>query len=210
MIRARCLSGATLLGLALLVTSGCRSSAPSASAADAGTTTSSAAVATVAPAPAAPSSGELTVGAVAPNIVANAHDGSDVDLGKLAGKAVVLYFYPKDETRGCNIEADSFRDAAPQLAKAGAVVVGVSVDSLESHRAFAKAHELPFALLSDADGAIGRAYGVPMRGEMLSRQSFLIGRDGKIARIYRTVDVNTHAAEVLADIGTLPAGEGAR
>lgn len=168
-----------------------------------------------APAPAAPSSapasaatvaapqaadGELVPGKPAPAIKAQAHDGTEIDLAALKGKQVVLYFYPKDETPGCTKEACAFRDAWNDLAKTGVVLVGVSTDSLASHKQFAEHHKLPFHLISDEDGAIAKAYGVPNNGGFLGRQTFVIGADGTIKKVYRSVDVSKHASEILADV----------
>ncbi len=158
----------------------------------------SAAAATTATATA--SEGELAPGKPAPAIKAKAHDGTDIDLAALKGKQVVLYFYPKDETPGCTKEACAFRDAWDDLAKTGVVLVGVSTDSLESHQKFAEHHKLPFHLISDENGSIAKAYGVPNNGGFLGRQTFVIGADGNVKRVYRSVDVTKHAAEILADV----------
>src|SRR5687767_6688224 len=98
-------------------------------------------------------SGEVAEGKPAPQVKAKAHDGTEIDLAALKGKPVVLYFYPKDETPGCTKEACAFRDAWSDLAKTNVVLVGISTDSLESHKQFAEHHKLPFHLISDADGA---------------------------------------------------------
>lgn len=157
--------------------------------------------AAAAPAPSsAAETGELAVGSPAPHVAAKAHDGTSIDLAALRGKKVVLYFYPKDETPGCTKEACAFRDAWSDLAKTGVVLVGISTDSLESHEKFAEHHRLPFHLVSDEDGAIAKAYGVPNRAGFLARQTFVIGEDGKILKIYRSVDVQKHASEILADV----------
>ena len=144
--------------------------------------------------------GEITVGKPAPQVKAKAHDGTDVDLAAMKGKPVVLYFYPKDETPGCTKEAQAFRDSWTDLAKSGVVVIGVSTDSLDSHKQFAEHHKLPFHLISDADGSIAKAYGVPNNAGFLGRQTFVIGADGNVKKIYRSVDVSKHASEVLADV----------
>lgn len=148
----------------------------------------------------APAEGELAVGKPAPAFKAKAHDGTDIDLAALKGKKVVLYFYPKDETPGCTKEACSFRDAWTDLAKTGVVLVGVSTDTLESHTKFAEHHKLPFHLISDENGSIAKAYGVPNNGGFLGRQTFVIGKDGNLEKIYRSVDVTKHASEILADV----------
>ena len=163
------------------------SSAPTASAVPA---------ASAAPVASSASPGELAVGKPAPSFSAKAHDGVEVSTAAAKGKPMVVYFYPKDETPGCTKEACSFRDAWKQLAKANVVLVGVSADDDESHKAFAKHHELPFHLVSDKDGSIAKLFGVPAFG----RQSFVIGADGNVKKIYRTVDVTKHAAEILADV----------
>src|SRR5205823_10510495 len=107
---------------------------------------------------------------------------------------------PKDETTGCTQEAKDFRDAWPDLEKNGVVVIGISTDSIESHKSFAKNHELPFHLISDDSGAIAKTFGVPNRLGFLGRQTFVIGADGNVKKIYRDVDVSKHAREVLADV----------
>lgn len=150
------------------------------------------------PADAKPS--DPLVGKPAPSFKAKAHDGTALELSALKGKPVVVYFYPKDETPGCTKEACAFRDAWGDLAKANVVLVGVSTDTAESHKAFATHHKLPFHLVSDADGAIAKSFGVPNNGGFLGRQTFVIDKDGTVKRVYRDVDVSKHAAEVLADV----------
>jgi peroxiredoxin Q/BCP len=150
--------------------------------------------------------GDALVGQSAPDFTATAHDGTVVHLAALRGKPVVIYFYPKDETPGCTKEACSFRDAWQRLAKTGAVLVGVSADSRESHQAFALHYNLPFLLLSDPNGAIGRSYGVPFAAHH-QRQTFVIGTDGTVHNVYRKVDVTVHAAQVLEDLKHATPGE---
>ena len=144
--------------------------------------------------------GELAVGSPAPEFAARAHDGTEISIAALKGKPIVVYFYPKDETPGCTKEACAFRDAWKDLAATNVVLVGVSSDSADSHKKFAEHHKLPFHLVSDADGAIAKAYGVPTTLGYVARQTFVIGADGKLKKIYRTVDVGKHASEVLADV----------
>jgi peroxiredoxin Q/BCP len=158
------------------------------------TTTSSAAAPTDKPGE------ELVVGKAAPDFAATAHDGMELKLSSLKGKNVVLYFYPKDETPGCTKEACEFRDAWKDLEGTGVVLVGISTDNADSHKKFAEHHQLPFHLVSDPEGAIAKSYGVPNRGGFLGRQTFVIGPDGNLKKIYRTVDVTKHAAEVLGDV----------
>jgi peroxiredoxin Q/BCP len=145
----------------------------------------------------------LAEGAEAPDFTAQAHDGSTVELSKLRGKPVVLYFYPKDETPGCTLEAQAFRDDLPELQKLDAHVIGVSMDTLESHKAFADNHKLNFPLISDADGAIAAKYGVDTSKGYTARVTFVIGPDGKIVKDYPEVKVQGHADEVLAALQSI-------
>jgi len=148
----------------------------------------------------AASAGELAVGQPAPDFSLRDQNGQPVTLAALRGKFVVLYFYPKDETSGCTKEASAFRDVFSSLSQRNAVVIGVSADSDESHRAFAANHQLPFSLVSDPNAALAAKYGVPTMAGIIKRQSFVIGPDGKLVKIYRSVDVTAHAAEILADV----------
>jgi peroxiredoxin Q/BCP len=148
--------------------------------------------------PAAPTRDDL-VGKPAPDFTATAQDGTAVHLAAWKGKRVVVYFYPKDETPGCTKEACSFRDAWQSLSKTGAVLVGVSADTTDSHKAFAAHYQLPFLLVSDPDGKIAGAYGVPFSGHH-QRQTVVIGADGNVLKVYRKVDVGLHAAQILDDL----------
>jgi peroxiredoxin Q/BCP len=143
--------------------------------------------------------------AVAPGFAASDQDGRPRSLVEFRGRPVVLYFYPKDGTPGCTKEACAFRDAWKRFETAGAVVLGVSRDSVEKHHAFAKEHGLPFLLLADEDGAICEKYGVRSTLGFASRVTFLVDREGKIARTFPDVDPGVHADEVLAAIAALPA-----
>jgi peroxiredoxin Q/BCP len=166
-----------------------------------------AAAAAPAPASSARASAAVTastdplVGQPAPDFTATAQDGSSVHIAALSGKKVVVYFYPKDETPGCTKEACSFREAWTALGKTGTVLIGVSADSLDSHKAFVSHYKLPFLLVSDPDGSIGKKYGVPFQGHH-QRQTIVIGADGKVLKVYRKVDVTVHAQEILADVAT--------
>ncbi len=192
-------------------------SAPAAASAGAGGTASATAPATSGAAASAPAAAPSTAGAgataaqgpsdplvgkAAPDFTATAQDGAKVHISALKGKAVVVYFYPKDETAGCTKEACAFRDSWDAIGKTGAVLVGISADTLESHRSFVAHYKLPFLLVSDPDGAIGRSYGVPFEGRH-KRQTIVIGRDGQVRRVYRSVDVTVHAKEILDDLGRL-------
>lgn len=117
---------------------------------------------------------------------------------------MVLFFYPKDGTPGCTKEACAFRDQWKRFDASGAVVIGVSRDSVEKHRAFAEEHRLQFPLLSDDDGTICRSYGVSSTLGMASRVTFVIDRGGVIARTFDDVSPATHANEVLAAVASLP------
>lgn len=144
--------------------------------------------------------GDPMVGKPAPGLKMKAQDGKVVDLAAMKGKNVVVYFYPKDETPGCTKEACAFRDSWSDLSKQNVVLVGVSTDTAESHKAFAAHHKLPFQLVSDPDGAVAKAFGVPNNSGFLARQTFVIDKDGNVKKVYRDVDVSKHAAEVLADV----------
>lgn len=149
----------------------------------------------------------LRVGDEAPEFDKPTHDGEPISLAKLRGdKAVVLYFYPKDETPGCTVEACSFRDAYEDFVDAGAVVVGVSSDSLAQHEAFAAHHRLPFKLISDEDGALRKAYQVPtsMLGLVPGRVTYVIDRQGVIRHIFDSqIQVKRHVKEALEIVKSL-------
>jgi thioredoxin-dependent peroxiredoxin len=143
----------------------------------------------------------LAVGAAAPDLVGTNADGSKQRLSQVEGEFAVVYFYPKDDTPGCTKEACAFRDAFDKYKAAGVTIFGVSRDSEESHRKFRKNHSLPFPLVADESGDVQRAYGVPSKmGTMAARMSFLVGRDGKITRVWPDVDPGVHAVEVLAAV----------
>jgi peroxiredoxin Q/BCP len=144
----------------------------------------------------------LAVGDEVPALVTTAHDGSTVDLRKLA-QPTVVYFYPRDDTPGCTKEACAFRDAWDKYTAASIGVVGVSSDDDESHRAFATKYKFVFPLIADRDHAWAHAFGVPMRLGMTARVSFLVGKDGKIAKVYPDVDPAVHSDEVLKDAAGL-------
>ena len=148
---------------------------------------------------------KLKEGDPAPAFNAPVNGGGRVALSDFAGKNVVLYFYPKDNTPGCNKEACAFRDNYAALQKQGAVVLGVSVDPVKAHDKFAAKFKLPFPLLADEDKKIVEAYGVwgpksfmGMNFIGTHRTTFLIGPDGRIRKIWPKVKVGEHAAEVLA------------
>jgi thioredoxin-dependent peroxiredoxin len=154
-------------------------------------------------APAASQTPMLAVGAPLPSVTAVAHNGETVTLGALQGKPVVVYFYPKDDTKGCTIEAQEIRDLWSEIQGTSAVVVGVSTDDQESHRAFAEKHALPFLLLPDTDQKITQAFGVPLRNGRASRVTFVFGRDGKLAKVFPEVKPSGHGAELLTTLKSL-------
>jgi peroxiredoxin Q/BCP len=150
---------------------------------------------------------KLKTGDVAPEFTAATNGGGRVSLGELRGKNVVLYFYPKDNTPGCTKEACAFRDEFTEFRKRGAVVLGVSTDSQNSHDKFVQKFNLPFTLLADEDKAIARAYGawgkqtfmgIPYLGTR--RMTYLIGPDGRIRKVWPKVRTAEHAKEVLAEL----------
>jgi peroxiredoxin Q/BCP len=142
----------------------------------------------------------LKVGDEAPDFTLPSNTGEPVALSSYRGKkSVVLYFYPKDNTPGCTTQAQKFRDDNDRYAKAGAVVLGVSVDDETSHKFFANKHQLNFPLLADVGGKVARQYGV-MGWIMAKRVTFLIDPEGKITQIFDDVDVQTHSSTVLKHI----------
>jgi thioredoxin-dependent peroxiredoxin len=142
-------------------------------------------------------------GRLAPSFEAEDQDGQRIRSEDLHGRWVVLYFYPKDETLGCTREACGFRDEFQALRQEGAVVLGVSRDSTQSHQSFAQHHGLPFSLLSDRRGAIQNAFGVRGLFGVARRFTFLIDPAGQVVKTYRVRQWNEHAHEVLADIQAL-------
>lgn len=144
---------------------------------------------------------EITVGQPPPDFTVRDQDGKEIHLAALKGKQVVVYFYPKDETSGCTKEALAFRDGFTELTKKGVVLIGVSADSDESHRAFIQNHQLPFELVSDPKGELAGKFGVPFRLGYAARQTFVIGADGNVKKFYRSVDVSAHAKEISDDLG---------
>ena len=137
----------------------------------------------------------LTVGDRAPEFTAATDAGQPVSLKDFRGKKVVLYFYPKDDTPGCTKEACSFRDNHRAVLASGAVVLGVSTDSVDSHMKFKQKYDLPFPLVSDHDQKIVNAYGVWQ--EKTVRTTFVIDEHGKISHIFPSVKVDGHVDEVL-------------
>ncbi len=185
-----------VLGALAGVTSAC--SKPSSGNGDKPSSSTSTTVA-ASPSPSQASLAKLQPGDAPPAFTATASNGTKVDLAAWKGKNVVVYFYPKDDTPGCTKEAQSFRDASAKLQESDIVVVGVSEQNDESHKAFADKYELTFALVADTDGSIAQKFGVPVNNGYASRMSFLIGKDGKIKKVYPKVDPSAHTEEILKD-----------
>ena len=147
---------------------------------------------------------ELKEGDKAPEFTLKSTDGRDISLKDFRGKQVVLYFYPKDDTPGCTKEACDFRDNLARIRAKGAIVLGVSHDSVESHNTFREKYDLPFTLLSDEDKSVSQAYGVYKLRSLygkefmgIERTTFVIDEKGKIKRIFPKVKVEGHVEEVL-------------
>lgn len=152
---------------------------------------------------------KIEVGKMAPDFTLPDQDGKFHTLSDYRGKTVLLYFYPKDDTPGCTKEACSIRDSQVNFKNLTTVVLGVSVDSVESHKKFAEKYSLPFTLLSDENKEVVRLYGVWSDKEIVGREylglgtlrsSFLIDPEGKIAKIYEQVKPEIHVSEVLEDV----------
>jgi peroxiredoxin Q/BCP len=147
--------------------------------------------------------GELAVGDKAPDFNLPSSTGEQFSLKSLKGKTVILFFYPRDNTPGCTKEACGFRDALPRFKKISAAVLGVSNDSLESHKKFIDKFGLTFPLLSDEDHAVSEKYGVYKEKNLygkifwgIERSTFVIGPEGKLKGIFRKVKVDNHIEEV--------------
>lgn len=152
----------------------------------------------------------LSEGARAPAFTLPASDGTTVRLSSLKGENVVLFFYPKDNTPGCTIEAREFQQQYKALEKAGARVFGISADGVDSHCRFVEKLSLAFPLLADETHAISQKYGVWVEKNMygkkfmgIQRATFLVEADGKLARVWPKVSPKGHAKEVLAAVQTL-------
>jgi peroxiredoxin Q/BCP len=145
------------------------------------------------------------VGSKAPDFEVQDDAGRTVSLKQFAGKPVVLYFYPKDDTSGCTAQACEFRDSWAAVQAKGAVVLGVSPDGVKSHGKFKAKYDLPFPLLADEDHAVAEAYGVWGEKSMYGRKymgihrtTFVIDGAGRVAKVFEKVKPKGHAAEVLA------------
>jgi len=152
----------------------------------------------------------LEIGQVAPAFELKSDEGVEISLADLKGKNVVLYFYPKDDTPGCTIEAQDFSKKIAEFEKLDCVVLGVSKDGVNSHCKFIEKYNLAFNLLADESGEVCESYGVIKEKSMfgkkylgINRSTFLINRVGKIAQIWDSVKVNGHVEEVLASLAKI-------
>ncbi len=154
----------------------------------------------------------IEAGKKAPAFTLNDQDGKTHRLSDYAGRPVILYFYPKDDTPGCTKETCDFRDNLPRFAKSNAAVFGVSILDEASKAKFAKKYDVTFPLLADADHAVAEKYGVWQQKSLYGRKfmgnvrtTYLIDRDGKVVRRWDNVKVDGHAEEVLGAIGAMSA-----
>lgn len=152
----------------------------------------------------------IDIGADAPEFTLPDQDGNHVSLSGFEGEYVVLYFYPEAQTSGCTIEARGFRENWPEYEALGVPVLGISLDPVSDLEEFTTEEDLPFTLLSDADGGVARAYGVYDQGvhegtpyELARRVTYLIAPDGTVARRYDDVNPEDHAETVLGDLDEL-------
>ena len=144
------------------------------------------------------------VGAPAPSFTLPSQDGSPVSLDSFHGKWVVLYFYPKDQTSGCSLEAHNFQRDLPKYNALNAIVLGVSLDTVDSHRVWCTKDSFTFKMLADPEHKVVDQYGVPLMShagaDYASRDTFLISPDGKIMKMWQVKDIPGHSAEVLSTI----------
>ena len=148
----------------------------------------------------------LEVGDTAPSFSLEDQNSLTHQLGDYTGKWVVLYFYPKDDTPGCRTQACDFRDAVKRIIASKSVVFGISLDSVESHKKFSDKNNLPFSLLSDNKGKVAKQYNSLnnfLGYKSAKRNTFIISPEGKIAKIYLSVDPKTHSEMVLSDLSIL-------
>ena len=152
----------------------------------------------------------VEIGKIAPSFNAHCDDGSVIDLSELRGKNVVLYFYPKDDTPGCTIEAQDFTNNIERFVSLNSVVLGVSRDSIKSHCGFIQRYNIAFNLISDEDSELCTKYGVLKEKSMfgkkylgIDRSTFLIDKKGSISKFWRSVKINGHIDEILTFLENL-------
>ncbi len=167
---------------------------------------STAALLTLTALPAAHAADTLAAGATAPTFTLPSQEDKQVSLADYKGKWVVLYFYPKDQTSGCTVEAHNFQRDEAKYKALNAAVLGVSLDTVDSHKAFCTKENLNFKLLADPDHKAIDAYGVPIKSvgpmKFASRETFLISPQGKVVKVWSDVKVANHSDEVLEEIST--------
>jgi peroxiredoxin Q/BCP len=153
--------------------------------------------------------GQLIEGQQAPDFSLRQDDGNPIQLSSLRGSPVVVYFYPKDDTPGCTIEACGFRDDYADYRSAGVEILGISPDTAEAHVKFKKKFGIPFPLLIDPDHAVAEQYGVWVKKQRagkssmgIRRTTFLIDSQGKIRKIFENVQPEGHSREILAELAT--------
>jgi thioredoxin-dependent peroxiredoxin len=154
----------------------------------------------------------IRAGDKAPDFTLPSQSGDQVRLSdRLGERVVVLYFYPRDDTRGCTAEACAFRDSFEVFTDAGAEVIGVSSDSVDRHAAFADKHKLPFTLLSDKGGQVRKSYGVPAAlGLLPGRVTYVIDREGTVRHVFNSMtNIGQHISDALKVVRELQAGQAA-
>jgi peroxiredoxin Q/BCP len=154
----------------------------------------------------------IQAGSKAPDFTLPSQSGAPVRLqDRLGERVIVLYFYPRDDTRGCTAEACAFRDSYEVFADAGADVIGISSDSVDRHAAFAGKHELPFTLLSDEGGQVRKRYGVPaVLGVLPGRVTYVIDRQGTVRHVFSSMtNIGQHVSDALETVRQLQAGQAA-
>jgi thioredoxin-dependent peroxiredoxin len=150
----------------------------------------------------------IQVGSTAPDFTLPSQSGAPVRLrDRLGERVIVLYFYPRDDTRGCTAEACAFRDSYEVFADAGAEVIGISSDSVDRHSAFAGQHQLPFTLLSDQGGQVRKLYGVPaVLGLLPGRVTYVIDRQGRVRHVFSSMtNIGQHVSDALETVRQLQA-----
>jgi peroxiredoxin Q/BCP len=150
----------------------------------------------------------IQVGSKAPDFTLPSQSGAPVRLqDRLGERVIVLYFYPRDDTRGCTAEACAFRDSYEVFADAGADVIGISSDSVDRHAAFAGKHDLPFTLLSDKGGQVRKSYGVPaVLGVLPGRVTYVIDREGSVRHVFSSMtNIGQHVSDALETVRQLQA-----